>query len=302
MIGSRRSLGNLRRTAVRLALLAPLLALLAGCADVFFATVGKLGAAHDVVRTPDIAFDAGHGLALDVYAPRTADQAPVVVFFYGGSWESGKRGWYRYVGDALASNGIVAVVPDYRKYPEVRFPEFVRDGARAVAWARAHAREFGGDPSRLFVMGHTAGGQIAALLAVDKRYLAEVDMQPRELAGMVGLAGAYAFLPFAEAESRIFGSDRQSLHDSQPIEFVDGDEPPLLLLQGADDGEVPPASAEAMAARARAAGTPVTLRIYPGVGHASILLSFARGRAATVPSLADVVSFVAAVPPGAGLR
>lgn len=270
-----------------------LVALLGGCADVFFATVGEVGAARGVRRTPDVEFDVSHRLSLDVYAPADSTPAPVVVFFYGGSWESGKRRWYRYVGDALASRGILAVIPDYRKFPDVRFPAFMHDAARAVAWTRSHAREYGGDPARLFIMGHSAGGQIAALLATDKRYLADVDLKPRDLAGMIGLAGAYAFLPFVDDEARIFGNDASGRYESQPINFVDGDEPPMLLLQGADDDEVPPRNAQVMAERAQAMDGTAVLKLYPGVGHSSILLSFARGGASSIPALHDVVEFVA---------
>lgn len=288
------ALGNLCRRPARLRLAALLLLpLLGGCADVFFATVAEVGGERGVRHAADVEFDAAHRLSLDVYAPPQAADAPVVVFFYGGSWEGGKRRWYRYVGDALASRGVLAVIPDYRKYPDVRFPAFMHDAARAVAWTRAHAREFGGDPARLFVMGHSAGGQIAALLAADKRYLADVGLRPRDLSGMIGLAGAYAFLPFVDNEAHIFGNDAQGRYDSQPINFIDGDEPPMLLLQGAADTEVPPHNAQVMAERAQAMDGTAVLKLYPGVGHASILLSFARGGASSVPALRDVVEFVA---------
>jgi acetyl esterase/lipase len=303
MIGIGHALGNLSacdalaraRLAARVALLAAA-ALLAGCADLFYATVGGVGSAPGVHEQRDIEFDAEHRLSLDVYSPGGAAAAPVVVFFYGGSWESGKRRWYKYVGDALARNGVAVVIPDYRKYPDVRFPAFMHDAARAVAWTREHAREFGGDPQRLFVMGHSAGGQIAALLATDASYLAGAGLRPRDLAGMIGLAGAYAFLPFVDDEGRIFGNDARGRFDSQPINFVDGDEPPMLLLQGEDDDEVPPHNAEAMAERAQAMDGTAVLKIYPGVGHSSILLALARGRASQVPTLHDIVAFVSAPP------
>ena len=269
---------------------------LGGCADVFFATLGEIGPAHGVSVTRGIEFDAEHHLSLDVYAPKDASLAPVVVFFYGGSWEDGKRRWYKYVGDTLASNGVITVIPDYRKFPDVRFPAFMHDAARAVAWARDHAHEFGGDPQRLFFMGHSAGGEIAALLAADNRYLDAVGMRPRDLAGMIGLAGAYAFLPFVDNEEKIFGNDATGRYDSQPINFITGDEPPMLLLQGKDDDEVPPHNAEIMAERAQAMDGTAVLKLYPGVGHSSILLSFARGHASQVPALHDTLEFLAHPP------
>lgn len=295
MIGSAHRLGN------RLLVAAGVLAL-GGCADVFFAAVDRLEYSRNVVERDRIVFDAGHDLALDAYAPVGARGDPVVVFFYGGSWSEGKRHWYRYVGDALADNGVVVLIPDYRKYPDVHFPAFMHDAARAVAWAREHAAEFGGDSRRLFVMGHSAGGQIAALLACDKRYLAAVDMRPRDLAGLIGVAGAYAFLPFVDDEPEIFGDDAKGRYDSQPINFVDGDEPPMLLLQGTDDEEVLPNNAEAMAERAQAMDGTATLKLYPDVGHNGILLALARGRESAVPTLADTLAFIRRIDAASALR
>ena len=288
MIESARQLGN--RFALTVALLA-----LGGCADTFFAAVDRLEYSRNVTERDHIVFDAKHDLALDAYSPTDAHDAPIVVFFYGGSWSEGKRHWYRYVGDALADKGVVVLIPDYRKYPDVHFPTFMHDAARAVAWARDHAGEFGGDPRHIFLMGHSAGGQIAALLACDKRYLADVGMKPRDLAGMIGVAGAYAFLPFVDDEPEIFGDDAKGRYDSQPINFVDGDEPPMLLLQGTDDDEVPPNNAEAMAERAQAMDGTATLKLYPDVGHNAILLAIARGRHASVPTLADTLAFIARI-------
>jgi len=298
MIGTNRELGNLRRwcAAAGRLLGAGTLVAVAGCADLFYATVSTIGTDQGVAARHAIEYDSEHRLSLDVYTPRDASMAPVVVFFYGGSWEDGKRRWYRYVGEALASSGVATVIPDYRKFPDVRFPAFMHDAARATAWARAHASEFGGDPARVFVMGHSAGGQIAALLAADGRYLAAAGMQPRDLAGMIGLAGAYTFLPFVDDEARIFGNDASGRYDSQPINFVTGDEPPMLLLQGADDDEVPRHNAEAMAERAQAMDGTAVLKVYPGTGHSSILLSLARGHASPIPVRKDILDFIAHPP------
>lgn len=288
MIETASRLGNSRRAwLVCVAAVA-----LGGCADAFFALVGTGADMRNVETRSGIVFDAGHGLKLDTYVPRNAVGAPIVVFFYGGSWVEGRRRWYRYVGAALAEHGVIALIPDYRKYPDVRFPSFMHDAALAVAWAHAHAAELGGDAQRLFVMGHSAGGQIAALLACDRRYLAAVGMQPRQLAGMIGIAGAYAFLPFVDDEEAIFGNDAQGRYDSQPINFVDGDEPPMLLLQGTDDDEVPAHNAQGMAERAQAMDGTAQLKLYPDVGHASIMLAFAREHRTRVPALADTLEFI----------
>jgi acetyl esterase/lipase len=292
MIGTARPLGN--SLVPPMVLVAVLCALaLGGCADVFFAVVDSAADRSNLTEMRGIVFDVDNALSLDAYVPKNTASAPIVVFFYGGSWENGKRRWYRYVGDALASHGVLVLIPDYRKFPDVRFPAFMHDAAHAVAWAQEHARELGGDPKRLFVMGHSAGGQIAALLAADKRYLNAAGLQPRDLAGMIGVAGAYSFLPFVEDEPEIFGDTAQGRYDSQPINFIDGDEPPMLLLHGNDDDVVSPNNAESMTERAHAMAGIARLKLYSDVGHASIILAFARERTSHAPVLADTLAFIA---------
>ena len=177
------------RTRVLLAALVALLA--SGCqrTALLWANRGLPPPEASVVYAPAL------GMALDVYKPSsTGDKRrPVVVFFYGGGWSSGRREDYRFVGRRLAEAGIVAVVADYRTWPATGFPGFVEDGARAVAWARANAADFGGDPERLYVAGHSAGAQIAALIGSDPRYLRAHGLQPHTLAGVIGLSGPYDF-------------------------------------------------------------------------------------------------------------
>jgi len=161
--------------------------------------------------TPDDTFDKTEGIAygsdprqkLDVYTPKQhVANAPVVVFFYGGSWNSGSRSDYSFVGEALASRGIVVVLADYRLYPQVRYPLFLDDSASAVAWAHAHIGEFSGDPKRLFVMGHSSGAYNAAMLALEPKLLGAQGMSPKDLSGWIGLAGPYDFLPIENPQVR----------------------------------------------------------------------------------------------------
>jgi acetyl esterase/lipase len=266
--------------------------LLAGCHATFFGTVNAVQPKEDVVAHRDNVFDTTDGLSLDVYAPAHADHAPVVVYFYGGDWTTGKRQWYRWVGEALATQGIVAMIPDYRHWPAVRMDGFLHDGAEAVRWAHDHAAVFGGDPSRLFVMGHSAGGHIAAMLAVDKQWLGTVGMKPRDLAGFIGVAGAYDFLPLDEPQYvGMFGTTPEEQSRSQPINFVDGDEPPALLLQGEEDTEVFPSEAISMEGRYRQMGEPVELKLYAGLGHEGVV--FALGPLhRKAPVMRDVAAFV----------
>ncbi len=214
-----------------------------------------------------VSFAADVGLSLDVYRPQgpTARPAPVVVFFYGGAWQRGTREQYRFVGRRLAQHGVLAVVADYRTYPRAGFPAFVEDGARAVAWTRLHARDYGGDPARIFLAGHSAGAQIAALLGADARYLQAHGMRPRDLAGVIGLAGPYDFAITGQYVP-IFGDPAQWPR-AQAVNAVDGDEPPYLLVHGDADGVVEVRDSRQMARRLQSHGVPAALLELPGGGH-----------------------------------
>jgi acetyl esterase/lipase len=246
--------------------------LLSGCHEAYFRA---LNARVPADASQSLQFDPKHELSLDIYRPQGAKSAaPVVVFFYGGSWHDGNRAYYRFVGEALSRRGMLVIIPDYRKAPANIFPAFMEDGAAATAWTRAHAREFGGDPARIFLMGHSAGAHIAALLATDQRYLEKWQMQPRDLAGVIGLAGPYDFLPITEPRIKeVFGSEA-NWPMSQPVNFVDGDEPPFLLLHGGSDRRVWQRNSEQLASRLNAAGEAVTLRIIPHTGHVGLVNGF----------------------------
>jgi len=245
---------------------------------------------------PDIAYQPGPRGGLDVYQPKSAGgHAPVVVFLYGGGWDSGAKGDYVFAGAALARQGFVTVVPDYRIYPEVRWPAFLQDSAQAVAWTKAHAAEYGGDPSRLFLMGHSAGAYNAVTLAVDRRWLTAVGIDPRkDIKGVVGLAGPYDFLPLHSDELKtIFGPEAQR-PDTQPINHVDGQAPPLFLATDTADTVVDPGNTTRMAARVRAAGGQVQTRDYKGLSHALLMGAVAAPLRFLAPVLADSAAFIRA--------
>jgi acetyl esterase/lipase len=244
----------------------------------------------------DIAYRPGPRGGLDVYQPKSAaGHAPVVVFFYGGGWDSGAKGEYEFAGLALARQGFVTVVPDYRVYPEVRWPTFLQDNAQAVAWTKAHAADYGGDPKQLFLMGHSAGAYDAVMLAVDRRWLGAVGIDPgRDTKGVVGLAGPYDFLPLHSDELKtIFGPEAQR-PDTQPINHVDGQAPPLLLATDTADKVVDPGNTTRMAARVRAAGGQVETREYKGLSHALLMGAVAAPLNFLAPVLADSTQFIRA--------
>ncbi len=229
---------------------------------------------------------------LDVYAPASACRAPVVVFFYGGSWETGSRDMYPFLGRALARRGVIVVIPDYRRYPEVRFPAFMDDAAAAVAWSRANAGRFGGDPAHLFLMGHSAGAQIATLLALDPTYLRQVGLSSSSLAGVIGISGPYDFLPLTNPTLKIIFGPEETWPRSQPINFVTPAAPPMLLATGTADDTVYPRNTEHLAARLREAGVPVEERFYEGIGHISTVGAFAWPLRFLVPIRQDVLDFI----------
>ena len=242
----------------------------------------------------DVAYGPGERQRLDVYRPSAAGaRLPIVVFFYGGNWESGDKAMYLFAGEALASKGFVAVIADYRLYPEARYPAFLEDAARAVAWSAEHAETLGGDPRRLYLMGHSAGAYIAAMLTLDERWLEAEGLEPRRaVAGTVGLAGPYDFLPLRSATLKaIFGPEAQ-WPETQPINHVRGDAPPMLLVSGTEDTTVGPYNSEHLAARVRREGGQVAERYYKGVGHAPLVGALAWPLRFTAPVLADAVQFM----------
>ncbi|MBL0945512.1 MAG: alpha/beta hydrolase [Hydrogenophaga sp.] len=254
-------------------------------------------------RVPDQAYGPDPRQRLDVYLPaRPLPQAPIAVFFYGGSWTTGERADYRFAGEALASRGIVTVVPDYRLSPAVRYPGFVRDSALALHWAREHAREFGADPERLYVTGHSAGAYNAAMLALDPRWLGEVGLQPGQLAGWAGLAGPYDFLPIVQAETRVAFEWPDTPPDSQPLfhaQRLRGAAPPALLLAPQKDPLVDPRrNTEALAAALQARGVPVQHALLPRVNHATLVATLAPPLRPLAPTLERLAGFMG-VPPQA---
>jgi len=267
--------------------------LLMGCQAVLFGSLNATTGKTDVVVQRDVVFDPAYQLALDVYRLPGTARAPVVLFFYGGSWKSGKRQWYRWAAEALARRGVVVVIPDYRKWPQVRLDGFMQDAARAVAWTHVHAGDYGGDPASLFVMGHSAGAHIGALLATDAHWLNAVGMKPRDLAGFIGLAGPYDFLPLKDPDFiDMFGSTHEAQLRSQPVHYVNGDEPPMLLMQGTTDKIVWPRNATSLAAALRHENEPVELKLYPDIGHFAILFAMSRPLRSKAPVLDDTMNFI----------
>ncbi len=282
----------------RQGILAALSALLAGCSAV--EVLDALVPSDTYRGRAGIAYGADPRHKLDVYQPLRQDKAaPVVVFFYGGNWTDGERANYRFVGEALAAAGVVTVIADYRLSPQVRWHDILRDCAAATRWAFDHAAEFGGDPARIHLMGHSAGGYNAAMLALDPRWLAAHQLAPQRLAGWIGIAGPYDFLPISEPRSRVAFDWPNTPADSQPIAHVSARAPRTLLLAAEKDEVVQPVrNTVGLARRLEAAGVPVRVRVFDRVSHPTVLGALARPLRRLAPVLDEVLTFVGAPPPG----
>ena len=226
---------------------------------------------------------------LDYYQAITprAD-APLVVFFYGGSWQEGYKEGYRFVAQALAEKGYSVVIPDYRLYPEVRFPAFMEDAALAVAWVEQHLRPEQG----LVLMGHSAGAHMAAMLALDEQFLDAQSVDRHRLRAWVGLSGPYDFLPLRDpALVEVFGA-ADGIPETQPINFVEATAPPALLVHGSSDRLVGPFNASNLAEAMELEGLDVELRFYDGLRHAATIANFSvrlRGRSGVFD---DVIEYL----------
>ncbi len=280
-----------------------MLSVLSACSPV--SILNGLAPRSGVTEVDDVPYAAGERRGLDIYIPVVAPApsteamqprqraAPVVVFIYGGGWKDGNKSDYRFVAAALAARGYLTVVPDYRLFPQVRFPTFLQDNAAAVAWIRNNIARFGGDPERIFLMGHSAGAYNVAMLTLDRQWLSAEGMDPdRDISGTIGLSGPYDFLPLHDPELEDIFAPSGDLRQSQPITFARGNAPPMFLASGTADQTVLPRNTEHLATAIRRDGGDVQEVLYPGVNHTKIIGAMAGVLRWLAPTLTDVVGFL----------
>ena len=240
----------------------------------------------------NIAFGPDPRQKLDVYAPKDSQALPVVLFIYGGSWNTGSKDDYAFVARSIAARGYVVVVADYRLVPQVLYPDFVTDGALALRWMKDNISRYGGDPRRMSVVGHSAGAYNAVMIALNPKILSSSGLARRDLKAAIGIAGPYDFLPLDDQVTIAAFQKWPNLIETQPVNYASRAAPPMLLLHGADDITVYPRNTKALATKLSAAGAVVGAKYYPGIGHAGIVTAFAPAFRGNAPVLDDVDRFL----------
>ena len=221
-----------------------------------------------------IAYGPGPRQTYDVYAPDDRRDLPLIVFFYGGGWNSGSKEDYGWFAIALAAMGYVVAVPDYRVVPEVVYPVFLDDSSAAVKAIVARAADYGADGNRLGLAGHSAGAYNAVMLALDPRYLGTDAAGQSPVTACVGVSGPYDFYPFNVKESRDAFSQWPHPDETQPIHYARKTNTRFLLEQSRTDTVVGVHNAVNLDRKLEAAGTACTLKLYDGLSHTDTAAAF----------------------------
>ncbi len=246
-----------------------------------------------LTRTTNVGYGGMRQNRLDVYRPRVrSGPSPVIIFLYGGRWQTGSKEDYQLLGSAFTKRGFVVVVPNYRTYPEVIFPGWIEDAAQAVRWAHQNIRRFGGDSTQLYVVGHSAGAHTAVMLGLDRHYLRDAGLPTGAVRGFVSLAGPVD-TTWTDPDVQALMGARESWPATYPRTFVDDTAPALLFLHGGGDKTVSPSNSIRLAGRISARGGCARAILYPGVGHVEILVALSEPRLGIAPVMKDIISFIA---------
>ena len=238
-------------------------------------------------------YDDELGLAVNIWSPKNTESKPlpVVIFIHGGGWDSGSKDEYGFAGRAFAHRGYMTVLIDYRLYPDVKFPAFLQDSAKAVAWVHDNIASLGGDPDRIFLSGHSAGAYNVVMLALDRQWLERLGKSSNLIKGVAALAGPYDFYPFdSDRTKNSFGAYNLPAM-TQPINFARADAPPLWLATGLDDTQVKPRNSRILRDKMREVGGVAQYREYDNLDHAEIIMAVSKPFRGKGPVLDDMIAF-----------
>jgi acetyl esterase/lipase len=254
-------------------------------------------------RNLGIRFKPGSRLGLDVFAPEGAAQCPVVISIHGGGWSLWPRWVFSFSAPPLLARGLVVVLPDYTLYPRARYPQMADECAAAVAWTLEHIADYGGDPRRVYLQGHSSGAHLSALVALDPRWLAAYGHAPDDLAGLMVSAGVLDIeaehdhwqskTPISAEHGPLWGvmgGSREGLRAGSPVTYVRADAPPTLVVHGEGDRWAPPHVGRSFYEALAATGADVEWRLYAGKGHVDALFEAALDPHA--PMNEDLVAFI----------
>jgi acetyl esterase/lipase len=214
---------------------------------------------------------------LDIYGQKGASLRPVLVFIHGGAWVRGDRKQYPFLGNRFAKEGAVVVIPSYRLAPKHRFPAQAEDAAAALAWTVRNIEKYGGDPSRIILAGHSAGGHLAALLTTNPKYLAAHGLTPAAVKSVAALSGVYDLTGLeGRQQGRVFAQDEASLADASPLKHVKRATPAFHITYCQWDYAVLPQQARAFHASLLKAGAKPSLLYVPGENHISEMISIVK--------------------------
>lgn len=254
----------------------------------------RSGSAREKIATRHIAYGELQRQKLDTYLPKGGRARAIILYLYGGGWVSGARWYYRLFGRMMAGRGYAVVIPDYHLYPQAAFPKFVEDAALAFKWTHDNAKRLGGEPTHIFVMGHSAGAHIATLLALDPKYLGAQDLSPSAIRGVIGIAGPYTLNPLKwSVMEDIFASAADAPHGARPIKLARAGAPPMLLLHGMKDRVVKADASVNLASALTAAGSQAEAKLYPRIGHFEVFGAFLWGWRWRASVLRDTEAFIA---------
>ncbi len=264
--------------------------LLTACSPFKFAVVNAPAYSYDGEIKQNVSYGPLAEQKLDIYIPKSeAKSLPVVVFFHGGRWTFGDKSQYKFVGMTLSNLGYVVVIPDTRLFPKIKFPTFVEDAAKSLAWVHKNIADYSGNQT-LFLAGHSSGAHMAALIVADSAYLQAFALSPNIISAFAGMSGPYDFEPDSPELIDIF-SPPSNFPKMVVTNFIGGDEPPMLLIYTREDETVHPLNLKKLEAGITRANGQVETIIYDHGGHAAPVAAFSWVNPADLPAAQDIDRF-----------